>query len=284
MNKWLGISRITTGGDIRREEGYTITEMLIVLGVTAMMFAAVLVAFSGRQSRVEFTQAVRDYEAYLQGVMSDVANGYYTSEGFSCSSLSPNYVPSINTSPDGETGTSGQCIFVGKLLRPGYKHVATPDGSYNTVYPIIGSRLVSESASYRGVMKDYDHTTIALGIGDVSNNTFQLMTEKVVVPADVGGAFTDVEYIAFINNRSIEAGVDNSVVAYSFSASGLSSGLSFDSDGHISSFDPELDSGKTKPVIFCLKGKNDQRAEIEIGAGGSSLFSTLDTGMTSRCP
>ena len=50
-----------------------------MLSVTTLMFIFIATAFMGRQRRAEFNQSVRNFEAMLQTIISETANGSYQS-------------------------------------------------------------------------------------------------------------------------------------------------------------------------------------------------------------
>ncbi len=60
-----------------RSTGYTIVETMIFLAVSSLMFISAMILINGRQSRAEFIQAVRVFEANLRDVANDVSTGYY---------------------------------------------------------------------------------------------------------------------------------------------------------------------------------------------------------------
>src|SRR5690606_4978660 len=78
---------------------------------------AIAVLFFGRQAEVEFNQSVRNYEATLQNTMNEVSSGYYNA-GFLCTTPSIEGSPSISLNTPSQTGTSENCIFMGKIIVP----------------------------------------------------------------------------------------------------------------------------------------------------------------------
>lgn len=296
MKTWQTLYRLATafyrksGGNNINSDGYTIMETLVVLGVTSLMFAAMLVAFNGRQARTEFTQAVRDYESMLQGIISDVNNGYYSSDGYKCISAGPDYVPDLALSPSNETGTNGDCIFIGKLLGVGLNG-ASPQSEYNTVYPMIGSRITevagATTAYYNSFQENYKNTTIGIGMANAKNNTFQLQTVKAYYK--IGAVEKNAKYIAFINNKTnpVSGGgqsTENQVVFLPFD-----NAFFYSADGKYNVSNPM--STTPAKITLCLKGQNGQRAEIELGSdpgvsgaySAGSILTVLDTEATGVC-
>lgn len=265
MKRWLISSQFAKGGKFNKPEaGYTITELLIVLAATTMLISITVAAFSGRQSRVEFTQAVRTYEAYIQGVFNDISKGYYSSEGFSCSA--PGDVISITPNPSsGTTGTNKDCVFMGKMI--------TPAGLTTKVSDIVGVR--------NDTVEFHSNPVFLIDQGSVSNHDFQLRVDKIVGAEPQSGVYPEIDHIIFFGHHGFDPA---DIVTGSFSR-GYGAAGSFDIDSSGGYY--VVGSGLTQLAksvdlggfIMCITGQNDQKAEIRIGNKDSdtALFSELDT-------
>lgn len=235
--------------------GYTITETLIVLATTTLLFSAVVLTFSGRQARAEFTQAVRDYEARLQNTISDVTNGVY--EAVDCSASS--------TGVTFDTNTPGSCIFVGKTLR------TDDDLKGSTIDTLVGWR----GSANQEVTNFTQAMPVAIGSGARTyNHTFQLEVRRMVAVGGSGARYTAVGFIVPFAG-SADIGTDQSAGSRQVSLYALPTGGDF----------PAGMQPAAGGIKLCLKGQNGQRAEIVLGAegGGSSLTSTLDTADAGEC-
>lgn len=132
MNRGTGsFRRRRIGG----QYGYTIVEVLIFLAVSAVLFGATMTVLSGRQQRVQFTNAVRDFETRIIDVANDVSNGYYQSAGnVGCNA-------SLTISAAGKQGTNEACIILGRVIKLGFDGNAEQYG----IYSIVGKRLSAGS-------------------------------------------------------------------------------------------------------------------------------------------
>lgn len=126
----------------RKQEGYTILEVIIVLTVGSLLFVSVLAAYNQQNRRTQFTNSVNNFAQDIQDVLNDVETGFYPSTNdFSCSVIG-NGAPSIDPNISANQGTNTDCIFIGKAIHfaPG------PSSSTNKadidVYTIVGRRVV----------------------------------------------------------------------------------------------------------------------------------------------
>lgn len=240
--------------------GYTITEVMIVLAVTSAMFAAVAIAFSGRQARVEFTQAVRNFEANLQTIISDVSTGYYHSTGFRCT-VDASGVPSISAGATDGTGTNSGCMFVGKILNP------SSDSASSVIHTVVGRRSAGNSINVSSYTEA--NPVIVTGVDSTYNHSFQLNAYRIV-PLDGGN---EVYALGFMKPlSSLDASTGNRVLElYGATGDTFASG-----NGQI---DLDVLQKLSNGALICLRGQNGQRAEISVGEGGgqTTVFSTLDT-------
>lgn len=119
-----------------RPGGYTIMEVLIVLGVTAILFASAAMLIAGRQNRTAFEQAIRSIHSQIQALIEEVTIGHYpdiTTIECEATAGGPRITPG-----SGSQGTSGACIFMGRAIQFG---VAGTDPEQFKTYTIAGLRL-----------------------------------------------------------------------------------------------------------------------------------------------
>lgn len=140
----------------RKQRGYTILEMMIVLAISAAMFVTAVIALGGRQQEVQFSQAVRDFESRLQDNINDVSSGFFNNEGnVNCSVanvVSPTSEPSVSSGASDGQGTSDDCVFIGKVLHfypedPDTSDDVRTDASTIFVYNVVGRRENSGNLS-----------------------------------------------------------------------------------------------------------------------------------------
>lgn len=126
--------------------GFTIVETLMVLGVTSVMFVAVIGSITNRQGRIQFSQGMRDISSSISDIMNDVSTGYFpTTPGLTCvaGTGSDNPAPQLgyNASLGDTTGANTNCVFSGKVIQIGTDNSAS-DGF---VYSMAGRRLTYDS-------------------------------------------------------------------------------------------------------------------------------------------
>ncbi|MDQ3123609.1 MAG: hypothetical protein M3Q14_02915 [bacterium] len=274
MIRWLRMRQLARPRQAHRSgAGYTITETLIVLAVTTVMFTAVALLFSGRQARTEFTQAVRDFEGRLETLISEVVNGHYSSNGFKCipSASGP---PAITATP-GNTGSSEDCIFVGKVIQ------ADPSLTSSKILTLIGRRTVSVNNSDNVNSMTEAQPVVATAVDFNYNHNFQLELERFLT-LDTN---TEIAAIGFINKFSRGVNTSGSGNADLVDLYGLLGPAGTDLTPTANRVNLASFNELTRGVRVCLHGQNNQRAEITIGANGNptSLVSTLDTRMVGPC-
>lgn len=131
---------------MRNRGGFTIVESLLALGVTAVLFVAVIGTISGRQSKIQFSQGMRDLSSSISDVLNDVATGYFpTISGLTCVAGSDNAAPQLgyDASIGDTTGTRKDCVFAGKVIQIGTESSA----SAGFIYSMTGRRLTYNGAS-----------------------------------------------------------------------------------------------------------------------------------------
>lgn len=255
MMHWLKAKPDTR---VRTRAGYTITEVLIVLAVSTAMFVAVVAVFSGRQARVEFTQAVRDFEARLNGIIGDVSNGFYDAD-FVCTVSGG--APNINLNQIGTTGTNEDCIFLGKTLEP---RISEDGGKTSTIHTIVGRRLGDTGAD---VESYEDAKPAVVENGNIFTHSFQLEVTKII------SLHNDMEIAAL--------GFMNPVTGLQGASGGEALvQIRGGSRANIAGLE-RLNEG----ALVCLRGQNGQFAEIYVGTGNSqsAIYSVLDTTGEAPC-
>lgn len=125
----------------RKQKGYTIVEVMIVLSISTAIFATAVIGYTRQNQRTAFTNAVREVEVLLQDVLNDVSTGYYTqSNDFTCTRSGSPAIPELDGNPDpgvlADQGTNKDCIFLGKAIN---LEDADLDG-FISVYTIVGLR------------------------------------------------------------------------------------------------------------------------------------------------
>jgi len=283
---WGKAYAILTGMKSRNTAGgYTILEVMIVLVVTAALFAAVAALLSGKQATTEFNQAVRDYESKVQSVASQVAAGFYTTGSFNCNGDNTgNPVTFSRTVPINAAGANISCLFMGKMMTAGttssdiftmagrqYKTSTTSgdvvtidDAKPVAVYDPGNSVDVTESFTYKFGLTIKNVYTIN---GNVSTGGFGFLIELgggTAAGSPVTGSRGVLLYS--LANNSAPNVADRGTNAARF---GVVANLALAPGG----------------IRICLTDGGTHKAEITVGANGSQTSTevTIDAGISAVC-
>ncbi len=261
MKRWLNLGQLARMNlKERSRAGYSITELLIVLAVTTAMFAAVAVLFNGRQAAAEFTKSVRDYEAMLQTVISDVSSGYYYNASMTNCTVGSTGGPSFS-GVGGGTGTNTNCIFVGKMIVP---EPAMPASIESTIRTLVGRRYIENSSTTSDV------TTLAQAMPMVATDSDQLRVHTFQLR------------VTRIEDNSNGASLGAFGFFNRFAAAGMTGNST---NVQLYAVDAPSDPGSSYPpgagITIYLCGQRNQEAKITIGAGtaaSTAVVSELNTG------
>lgn len=259
MKRWLVNGLLARGNaQSRPGAGYTITEVMVVLAVTTAMFVVIVMVFSGRQARVEFTQAVRNFEAKVQTAISDVATGYYRSDGYECVADTPG-APIINTEASARTGTNSGCIFVGKILNP--------NNTSSVIHTVVGRRSVPGGLNVSSYAEARPVTVPV--VDETYGHSFGLRVVRMV-SLESNAQIYALGFMKPLSDLDASTGSRTLELYGAMQAGGFTSGTEI----NLNHFQ-KLPEG----ALICLRGQNGQLAEISIGAarGQTTVFSTLDT-------
>jgi len=152
------------GGHLGVSAGFTIVEVLVVLGVSGIIFLSAVLLISGRQSRTEFMTASNSLLQQLQQVANETSSGYFpNASNFTCRA-------GIGTRPqltNGGTaqGTNGDCIFLGKAVQFG----ATDAGENYLTYSIAGNRLQTGTANEVTTLNQAYPVAVAPGVANYAD-------------------------------------------------------------------------------------------------------------------
>jgi type II secretory pathway pseudopilin PulG len=130
------------------EAGYTIVETMIFLIVTGALMVSAVLLFNGKISRSQFTVAVRQFGSTINNTINEVSTGTYNgTPAFTCTSSSVGPASLRKASADTQGSNTG-CLFVGKVMHPGYN--CKPDDLSRctdvNVYTVFGNRLAGNGS------------------------------------------------------------------------------------------------------------------------------------------
>lgn len=113
MTIWLNNKKLSSTRPLSKD-GYTIVEAMIFLAVSAALLASAMLLLNGQQRRTEFSARVREFDAKLQSIISNVASGYYNNTGMTSCTVSGGTITVTTTS--GSVGSNSDCTFIGQYL------------------------------------------------------------------------------------------------------------------------------------------------------------------------
>lgn len=127
----------------KQPRGYTIIEVMIVLGISGVMFLIASSFVNGKQQQASFKTGVNEMAAQIQDTIESVINGRYSDVQLKCDATSPGAVKVTDATTTSQ-GTFAGCTYMGKLLHfyvndPGAQN---PESTYETL-SIAGRRLNS---------------------------------------------------------------------------------------------------------------------------------------------
>ncbi len=119
--------------------GYTIIEVMIVLGVSGILFLIASNFISGKQERTSFQQGSNEFASRIQSIITQVSDGHFTDISINCSAPIATSNPDIFPVGSPPPQDQNNCVFLGKLLHFSPGGV----GNYNQydVYTLAGARL-----------------------------------------------------------------------------------------------------------------------------------------------
>jgi len=260
----------------RKQNGYTVIEVMIVLSVSSVLFAAAIAGYSRQNSKTQFTNAVRDIEITVQDILNDVSTGYYpNSSEFSCSrSAGSPATPLLDDSSSADQGTNQDCIFLGKA-------VDLSDGSF-TAYTIVGLRNDADDEEIPPTnVENAQNRTIPID-GTFADHTLHasINTRIIALPNSANPVTTSSAGFAVVsgfgNGEEGGAGATTSQV----SIASIDSSYNFLSAGNRVVNNSDLD----RDIVICIEeAGGDRQASITIGAGAQSNIETMIDGWATEC-
>lgn len=192
-----------------RSVGYTIIETMIFLGVSAALFITAMAFINGRQSRTEFTSAIRDFEGSINDIANDVSDGYYTNNvtyrgtpgmRLGCTA-GPTSVTLSATTNDNQGSNKG-CIFIGKALQ---FVLAGNDGKQKYTAITLVGRQYKGGDAINGDVQTYSDSLVAPFAPTLDNTDLD-----ATVTSRIGGGVT--AECVFYANTTISPAADRPCV------------------------------------------------------------------------
>jgi prepilin-type N-terminal cleavage/methylation domain-containing protein len=279
-----GILKHMKGGQNSR--GFTIVETLIVIAITGVLFAAIAMTLSGRQSKTEFTQAIQEIQSQIQQVISDTGTGYYPNgNNFQCvASLSG---PQFSTLAANEQGTNEGCVFLGKAIQFGVSGSVGGIEKFN-VFTIAGLQHKASGDEVQTLAEALP-TPIATATSGVNGTDKKTLLYGLTIgKAYYGASNTPIGTVAFVN--SLASYSSGSLISGSQQVQVIpvtGSGLNTTEDAAALNIKSQLATSPVDPaegVTLCfVSGGTDQTGIIKIGGSARQLSVTLDIKGTKVC-
>ncbi|HEX5797977.1 MAG TPA: type II secretion system protein [Candidatus Saccharimonadales bacterium] len=262
----------------RKQKGYTIIEVMIVLTISTALFATAIIGYTRQNQRTQFTNAVRDIELIVQDILNDVGTGYYVqSDEFVCLRSGSPAAPSLLSPPPpgvlSEQGTNQGCIFLGKAV-----NLRDTDSSSSfTAHTIVGLRnhANNEEDPSTNVENAANRTIPFEGTYDRYSISGSLDIPKIITSDE-----TEVAGFAVVSgfgNGSLADGGAGGAGATTNQVSIASIDRLYDFNSTTSQVVGSSDLNKD--ITICIREAGEgRRASITIGAGAqANVQTTIDS-------
>ncbi|MGA3150696.1 MAG: type II secretion system protein [Candidatus Saccharimonadales bacterium] len=156
--------------------GYTIIEVMIVLSITAVLFASAMLVFSGQRSSTGFSQAMQSVNSKIQEYANRVVTGSYPgSSNYSCSVSSTTGRAMLSSPP---TGSGLTCLFLGLAIQ------ALPAQSSLQAYTVLGDKdIYSGPQDTLSPVLTIDSAQPEPAITTISGNQTYVLTDNFTLDA-----------------------------------------------------------------------------------------------------
>jgi len=192
-----------------RSGGFTIIEVLIVMGVTAALFLAAALLIGGRQNQAAFDQAIRQVQSQVQQVINEVGAGYAPNTGaYQCTATATG--PSL-AAGSATQGTNSGCIFLGRVMQ--FKVSGTNPEQFVT-YSVAGLKQVWNTSNETSSLAEAKPVLVAPGITHQTANypntgvaeSLQNGLSAVRMWYNNGAADVEVGAVAFVSSLAQYSG------------------------------------------------------------------------------
>jgi type II secretory pathway pseudopilin PulG len=277
-----------------RSNGYTIIEVLVVIGISSFMFVVVAISFGGRQQQIQFTQGVRDFDSKLSDIINDVSTGYYPDFDTPCNiqgGTGPNRRPNPGSGILYEIGENPDCVLIGKTIQftPIVNNGINDDSELYNVFNVVGLRTNSSGANPT-TLTESKPTIVPLPPGQVSSQLSGGIRVTRIISANPvsntsGGiaVYTSLNRGGEIVSSSTNERLQLGVVPGSTMATDASGYETVFNNQNINTFN----STSLSQTIICVSdSENRRKAYIALGGGGSGgqISSTIEFEEIAICP
>jgi type II secretory pathway pseudopilin PulG len=263
-----------------KDKGFTLIEVILFLAVSGLFFGIAFAGIRQRSNNVQFTDAMRSLQSYIQRVQNEVYNGVNTrDDSIGCSYGIPSEDSiTVGLANPSDPGQSEDCLLVGKVLH------FTNDSSDVKVYPIIGRFLrqtVDEGDSF---FLDVAHKSNAhLIVHDLNpwilqNNDFMsTYTAEWGVKFRTPASLPPYYWLGFIRSPGT-GGVFPFVIAnenINLDKIPLFFNISPGYNSPLPTGDNGIEYLSDINASFCMQGPNGHTAQLNVGAAGAGDITEL---------
>lgn len=128
----------------KKPHGFTIVETMIFLAISGILLVTAINLINGKQNTAEFGTGIRQVQNQLQGLVSNVSEGQYTSDNqFNCAINGSSLLISSPTvgQPANAQGTNLGCQYIGEAIQ----FAPNTNTSQYAVYPVAGKQFTDSS-------------------------------------------------------------------------------------------------------------------------------------------
>ena len=257
----------------RKQRGFTIIEVLVVLAVTAAMFLLAVFSIDGKQNTAEFQQSINDIQSSLQQEIDEVSAGdYANTDNFTCNGTSGTLIISKGVN---QQGSNNGCIYLGKVLQFAVKGTSPQQFLSYTVAGLQNNTGTLASATPDVIAPGVATNKGAFPDASIPN---ELHYGLNVVSMTSGGH--NIGAVAFISSLGSYSG--GQLVSGSQTLSLIpvyNSSLNATEGATVDAINTNLATSPVNPsggVLICFaSGGTKQSGLITIGGGGQQLSITL---------
>ncbi len=282
--------------------GFTITEVMIFMAVTAMILISALTAINGAQQRAEFNDSINDVNQQINDVVNNISTGYSASQAnFKCNKALDVNGKHIVAGSD-SLGTNSDCVFMGKIIR-------FSKSSEFAVYPALGLRLSAAGKEPQNLKDNELFLGNDTGLIERRRLKNGLTVKSMYVKSDTG-VKTEVTAVGFLQNLKrgsggLFSGGNAQSINYTWFKDfefGLRPVIPADgdiNDTFVGAFgnnlnpttpinlyrdayelNPSGDSARnpTNGIIICFEGSGNRKGTITIGGPNRSATTKLEIG------
>lgn len=267
---------------LRSRGGYTIVEVMLVLGISGVMLTSAIILVGGLRGGTEFSQAMRDVQSKFQSEINSVRTGTFAfNDSYDCKTIASadpllNDRPSLTASASASGGTSKDCLFLGKALQ------VVPGQSTLYIYSVLGNRTYKvDGAGNRALVTTFDQANpiAANAAGADLTKTYNFSSSAAVTKsAQANGVNAESDMAGFYTNLQSSAGnsASQSLFAKAYNLTSSSGDASSGVQNCIEQQNSCSNAPLTKWDICFDSSDKKQTAQLSILASSTGILTQLN--------